>query len=79
MLSYWLSCYVLPNGPKDSLYAYVFPLPIRLARGDRLALALVYVGLLFYRLNECVHKITRSMGQFLVVTYADTSFLQLFV
>lgn len=55
----------------------VFPLDIRLARGDRLALAPIYLGFLFYRLNKCVKNIT-SLGRFYVVTHNNTSFLQLF-
>lgn len=39
MLSYWISSYVLPSGPKNDFNSYVFPLPIRLARGDWVALA----------------------------------------
>lgn len=38
MLAYWLSCYVLPSGPTDGLNPYMFPLAIRLAKGERLGL-----------------------------------------
>lgn len=53
MLSYWLSWYILPDGPEESLNAYIYPLAIRLARGDRLTLAPIYLGSLFYRTSVC--------------------------
>lgn len=54
MLAYWLSCNALPSGPEDGINHYIFPLAIRLARGEKLALAPVFLGSLSYRLDECV-------------------------
>lgn len=68
----------ITSGPEDELNPFVFSL-LRLAGGDKLALTLLYLGSLFYHFDECVYNITRSMGRYLVVTYADTSFLQLFL
>lgn len=79
MLSYSLSWYGLTKGPEDGPNAYVCPLAIRLARGDRRALASIYLGSLFYRLDQCVDNIMRSIDRFYVVTHADTSCLQLFL
>lgn len=42
-LSYWLSKYILPSGPEDGINAYIFPLAIRLPRGKRLRLGLLYL------------------------------------
>lgn len=78
MLVHWLSWYVLPSGPEDGLNPYVFPLAIRLAKGERLALASIYFGSLFYRLDECIKNIVKSIGRYHVVTHA-TAFLQLFL
>lgn len=79
MLSYWLSWYLLPNDPEDSLNSYVFPLAIRLVKGERIVFAPIYLRSLFYRLDECVSNITRSTGRLYVVTLVDTLFLQLFL
>lgn len=78
MLSYWMSWYVLPSGREDGLNPYVFPLAIKLAKGERLALAPVYIGSLF-RLDECVGNIVKSVGRFHLVTHVDPAFLQLFL
>lgn len=53
LVSYWLSWYVLPTGPEDGISLYVFPLVIRLPKGQTCT-ALIYLGLLFYLLDECV-------------------------
>lgn len=66
-------------GLKDGLNPYVFPLAIRLTRGDKLTLLPIYLGSLFYRLDLCVQNIIKSTDQHIVVTHADTSFLQLFL
>lgn len=79
ILAYWPSWYALSRGPKDGISPYVFPRAIRLAKGERLALAPIYLGSLFYQLDECVQNIIKSMGRSIVVSYADTSFLQLFL
>lgn len=79
MLSFWLSWYVLPSGPEDGLNAFVFPLAIRLARGEKIALAPIFLGSLFHRLDECVQSLVRSMGRYTVASYAQTAFLQLFL
>lgn len=54
MLSYWLSWYVLLSGPEDGINSYIFPLAIRLAKGKSLALAPIFLGSLYYRLDECL-------------------------
>lgn len=36
-LSYWLSRFILLNGPKDGINPYVFPLAVCLAKGKRLS------------------------------------------
>lgn len=79
MLSFWLSWYVLSSGPEDSINAYVFPMAIRLARGEKVALAPIFLGSLFYRLNECVQTLIRSMGRYIVASYAQMAFLQMFL
>lgn len=69
----------MPSGPEDGINAYVFPLAIRLARGEKVALALIFLGSLFYRLDECVHSLVRSMWRYTVASYAQTAFLQMFL
>lgn len=60
MLSYWLSWYILLRSPEDSLSSYGFPIAIKLDKGERLALVPIYLGFLFYWLDECVDNIVRS-------------------
>lgn len=78
-LSFWLSRYVLPSGPEDGINAYVFPLAVRLARGKKLSLGPLYLGLLYARVDECVRNITSSMGGYDVFTHVDSAFIQIFL
>lgn len=55
------------------------PLAILLTKGERLALAPIYVWSLYPRLNECVSNIASSMGCCDVIMHADTSFLSMFL
>lgn len=43
-LVYWLSWVIFPSGPGDNLNGYVFPLAILLAKGEKVALAPIYLG-----------------------------------
>lgn len=54
---------------------YIFNLAIRLVKREKLALAPIYLGLLFYRLDDCVGNIVRSLGCFHVMTHGDTAIL----
>lgn len=51
----------------------------KLAKGERLELAPIFLGSLFYRLDECVQNQLKSMGRYTVVSYANSAFLQLFL
>lgn len=77
MLSYWLSWYALPTGRADGINPYVSPLAIRLVRGEKLAMTPIFLGSLFFRLDECVQNLLKSMGRYTVVSYA--TFFQLFL
>lgn len=77
MLVLWLSLYILPSGPEDEINSFVFSLAIRLGKGEKIALAPIFLGL-FYRLDEHVHSLVRSMGSYTVASYKQTAFLQLF-
>lgn len=79
MLAFWLSWYVLPSGPKDGINPFVFPLAIRLSKGERLVLAPIFLGSFFFRLDECVENLVKSMDRYTVASYAHTAFLQLFL
>lgn len=63
MLALSLSWYVLPSGPEYGINPYAFPLAIRLAKGEQLALAPIFLGsFFFFRLDECVQNLLKSMG-----------------
>lgn len=68
---------MLPSGPKDGLNSFV--LAILLTNRERLALVLIYLWLLYSRLDDCVSNIVRVFGRYNKVTHADTSFLQMFL
>lgn len=78
MLVYWLSWYVLPSRPEDGISPYVFPLAVRLAKGGKIALAPFFLALYFH-LVECIQNLVKSMGRYTVLSYSNTSFLQLFL
>lgn len=73
----WLSYFVFPSSLEDGLNNYGFAVAILLAKGERLALAPLYLASLSERLDECVNNIVRSGGRYDVATYADALFLQM--
>lgn len=79
MLDFWLSWYVLPSRCEDRINSFVFPLAIRLEKGEKIALRPIFLRSLFYRLDECVESLVRSMGRYTVASYAQTAFLKLFL
>lgn len=79
MLAFWVSWYVLPSGPQDGIHPYVFPLAIKLSKVEQLALALIFLGSLFYHLDECIQNQLKSMGRYTVFFYANSAFLQLYL
>lgn len=68
MLAFWMSWYVLPSGLEDRINPYVFHLAIRPAKGERLALAPIFLGSLFFRLYECVENLLKFMGRYTVAS-----------
>lgn len=62
ILSYWLSRYVLLSSLEDDFDSYVFLFAISLAQGERLAIVPIYLGSLFYRLDECIQNIVKSVS-----------------
>lgn len=56
MLTYWLSWYVLPNGPEDGINLYVFSVAIRRPKERNSLWRLFFLvrSFFFFRLDECV-------------------------
>lgn len=79
MLAFYLSWYILPSGPEDGIYPYVFPLAVKLVNSEQLALAPIFLRSLFYQLEECVQNQLKLMGRHTMVSYANFAFLQLFL
>lgn len=48
-----------------------------MAKGEKVALAYIFLGSLYYLLDECVQSLIRSMRRYTVASYAHTVFLQL--
>lgn len=78
-LVYWLSYFVYPSCHQDGLQSYVFALAVMLVKRKRFALATLYLGSLYARLDKCLHNIFRSVSRYDVVLYSDASFLQMFL
>lgn len=65
--------------PDDQINPYISPLVVMLAKGEKLALIPIFLGSLFFRLDECAQNLVKSMGPYTFISYANTSFLQLFL
>lgn len=78
ILSYDLSRFVCPSGPEDGMNPFVSSMAVVLIKGERLVLAPIYLVSLYARLDECVSNVVQSVGRYDVVTYVDTSFVQIF-
>lgn len=50
-----------------------------MARGEKVVLAPIFLGSLFYRLDEYVQSLVRSVRRYTVASYAQTAFLQMFL
>lgn len=71
MLAYW---FIIVRTAKWSGRCFKFlclSFVIRLAEGESLALAPLYLGPLLLRLDECIHNIVQSVGCYYVMTHAD--------
>ncbi|KAK9280620.1 hypothetical protein L1049_014315 [Liquidambar formosana] len=60
-LSYWLSRYVLEGAPEDGVNAWVFPLTIKITKGEQFALAPVFLGSLYRHIDLIKTDMERSM------------------
>lgn len=56
-----------------------FRLAILLVKGERSALAPIYLGSLYACLDECITNIAQLLGRSDVVMHVDSSFLQMFL
>lgn len=79
LLSYWIWQFILPSSSENSINGYVFPLAIHLAKGKKLPLGLLHIGSLYGRLDKYANNILRLIRLYDVITYANTSFLYMFL
>ncbi|GMP35321.1 hypothetical protein CsSME_00007800 [Camellia sinensis var. sinensis] len=77
-LACFLSFFILPSTPPDSLNPFVFPLAVRLFRGDRIPLAPLFLGNLYYRLDLLHRDMVRSVGRYEPVSFIHSQFLLCF-
>ena len=75
----WLSVYVFPGGPEEGVNPRLFLLAIRIAKGERFALAPFYLGSFYRRLDLYHHASVRSKGRYVIYSHVDLMFLQLFI
>ena len=78
-MALWLSAYVFPGGPEEGVNPRLFLLAIRIAKGERFALAPFYLGSFYRRLDLYHHASVRSKGRYIVHSHVDLMFLQLFI
>lgn len=60
LLSYFIFLSLLENG----LHSYVFPIAVLFVKGKRLALASLFLGSLYVRLDEFLKNSVKSVGQY---------------
>ncbi|XP_028058335.1 uncharacterized protein LOC114262178 [Camellia sinensis] len=77
-LACFLSFFILPSTPHDSLNPFVFPLAVRLFRGDQIPLAPLFLGNLYYRLDLLHRDMVRSVGRYESVSFIHSQFLLCF-
>ncbi|KAI8563879.1 hypothetical protein RHMOL_Rhmol03G0143600 [Rhododendron molle] len=72
---FFLSYFILPDYPSDSLSPGVFPLVVLLARGEPNVLAPLFLGSLYRQLDQVHADLARSLEWCDHLTMAHTSFL----
>lgn len=61
-LAYWLSYFAFLSPLEDGLHSYAFSLAVLLAKGNKLALAPLYLASLYVRLYECSWSLFGLIG-----------------
>ncbi|KAH7848065.1 hypothetical protein Vadar_033347 [Vaccinium darrowii] len=76
---YFLSFFVLPGHPSESLSSSLFPLEVRLAQGEDIPLGPLFLGNLYYQLDSLYTDMERSSRRYEIWSYIHTSFLCAFL
>lgn len=66
-------------GSEDGLNIYVFHVMILVVKGEKLALALMYLGSSTHWLYECMENMISSVGRYDVVNQIDSRFQQMVI
>lgn len=77
-LEYFLSNFVLPNFPSESVSPFVFPLAACLTHGEAVALGPFFLGCLFNHLEQVHTDMERSLGRYDMISMIHLSFLLAF-
>ncbi|XP_028114770.1 uncharacterized protein LOC114312687 [Camellia sinensis] len=77
-LACFLSFFILSGTPPNSLNPFVFPLAVRLFRGDRIPLAPLFLGNLYYQLDLLHRDMVRSVGRYEPASFIHSQFLLCF-
>ncbi|KAJ1431733.1 Aminotransferase-like, plant mobile domain [Sesbania bispinosa] len=78
-LAFWLTKYVFPGPPCESVSPSVFIMACLLAEGVRLPLASLFVGSFYRRLDQIQGQLFISFGRFPINSFVDLVFLQYFL
>lgn len=76
--SYFLSNFIFPGFPSESISPSVFPLPACLARGEAIVLGPLILGTLFHQLDRAHSDMERSLGRYDMSSMVSTNFLLAF-
>ena len=74
-ITFWLSQYMFSTITEDCLNEFCFSMPVKLARGKQIALALIFLGTLCWHLDRLVTDIVRTGGCYLVLSSINSAFL----
>ncbi|KAJ1400901.1 Aminotransferase-like, plant mobile domain [Sesbania bispinosa] len=77
--AFWISKYVFPGPPWESVSSSVFMMACLLVEGVRLPLASFYLGSLYGRLDQIQEQLFSSYGRFPINSFVDLIFLQSFL
>lgn len=77
-LMYFLSNFVLPDFPSESVSPFVFPLAACLAHNEAVALGPFFLGCLFNHLDWVHTNMERSLGRYDMISMIHSSFLLAF-
>ena len=79
MVLLWLSRFVFPSPPEDTILSSLIPLAVYISQGVAFPLAPLFLGRLYSLLDYLVDEEDSGGGHFVIESYIPISFLQVFM